>query len=194
VESDLSRALSPPPLEELQRRAVESSPWIQAGRAHVAAAAQEASAERWARLPRLSVAGARAEELDRRATTFTAAVTIPLSSWNAGRIRQADAALAGERARLDAATRALSADLSEAWQGCSGGQKGAIRFRDEILPRAEASARTLGRAFELGESGLLDVIDARRVLLETRGEYLDLLLEMQNACADLAALAELELP
>jgi cobalt-zinc-cadmium efflux system outer membrane protein len=194
VEADLSRAPSPPPLEELQRRAAESSPWVLAGRALVAAAEQAASAERWDRLPHLSVAGARAEELDRRATILTAAVTLPLWSWNAGRIRQADAALAGERARLDAARRELASSLGEAWQGCAGGQAAAERFRAEVVPRAEASAKTLGRAFELGESGLLDVIDARRVLLEARTEYLDLLLEMQNACADLAALAELELP
>ena len=70
----------------------------------------------------------------------------------------------------------------------------ARRFQAEILPRAEKSARTLGRAFELGEAGLLDVIDARRVLLDTRREYLDLLLDMQDACADFAALAGLELP
>jgi cobalt-zinc-cadmium efflux system outer membrane protein len=52
----------------------------------------------------------------------------------------------------------------------------------------------MGRAFELGEASLLDVIDTRRVLLDTRREYLDLLLDMQNACGDLAALAGLELP
>ncbi len=63
-----------------------------------------------------------------------------------------------------------------------------------MLPRAEASARTLGRAYELGEAGLLDVLDARRVLLDTRREHLDLLLDMQTACGDLAALAGLELP
>ncbi len=194
VEADLSRTLTLPALEELQRRAAASSPLVQASRARVAAAEQASSAERWDRLPRVALAGARSDELDRQATTVTAAVTVPLWNWNLGRIRQADAALAGERARLDAATRALSASLSEAWQGCSAGQATASRFRDEILPRAEGSARTLGRAFELGESGLLDVIDSRRVLLETRSEYLDLLLDMQNACADLAALAELELP
>ncbi|HEX7487566.1 MAG TPA: TolC family protein, partial [Anaeromyxobacteraceae bacterium] len=67
------------------------------------------------------------------------------------------------------------------------------RFRDRVLPRAGESARTMGRAFELGEAGLLDVIDTRRVLLDSRREYLGLLLEMQNACGDLAVLAGLEL-
>jgi cobalt-zinc-cadmium efflux system outer membrane protein len=194
VEADLSRTFPLPPWEELRQRVIASSPVVRARRDRVDAATAESSAERWERLPKVSVGGSRVEELDRRATTLAATVTVPLWNWNAGRIRQADAALAGERARLDATIRELSARLSDTWQGCSAGQSAAARYRDEILPRAEASARTLGRAFELGESGLLDVIDARRILLDTRSEYLDLLLEMQTACGDLAALAELELP
>jgi cobalt-zinc-cadmium efflux system outer membrane protein len=158
------------------------------------AAAEEASAERWERFPKLTLGGSHATELDRTSSTLAATVTLPLWNWNQGKVRQAEAAQEAERARLDATSRELTAGLSDAWQGCAAGQAAARRFREEILPRAEGSAKTLGRAFELGEAGLLDVIDARRVLLDTRREYLDLLLDMQNACGDLAALAGLELP
>jgi cobalt-zinc-cadmium efflux system outer membrane protein len=101
---------------------------------------------------------------------------------------------AAEGARLDAARRELAAGLGEAWQACSAGQATVRRFQEEILPRAERSARALGRAFELGEAGLLDVIDSRRTLLDTRREALDAQLDMQTACGDLAALAGLEIP
>ncbi len=194
VEADLAAPLPLPPLAELEERVLASSPVVQAARARLQAAAEEVSAERWERLPRLSLGAARVEELDRTASTVTATVTLPLWNWNQGRIRQAEAAEAGERARLDATSRELTAGLSDAWSGCAAGQASTRRFREEILPRAEGSVRTLGRAFELGETGLLDVIDARRVLVDTRREYLDLLLDMQNACGDLAALAGLELP
>jgi cobalt-zinc-cadmium efflux system outer membrane protein len=194
VEADLAQPLQLPPLPELHRRVVESSPAVLASRARVVAAAEEHGAERWDRLPKLSIGYARTEDLDRSARTITATVAVPIWNWNGGKIRQAEAALEGERARLDATSRELTASLTDAWQGCSAGLSAARRFQGEILPRAEASARTLGRAFELGEAGLLDVIDARRVLLDTRREYLDLLLDMQNACGDLAALAGLELP
>jgi cobalt-zinc-cadmium efflux system outer membrane protein len=194
VESDLAAPLPLPPLAELQERVLASSPVVQASRARLQAAAEEASAERWERMPKFSVGAAHVEELDRKASTVTANVTLPLWNWNQGKIRQAEAVQEGERARLDATSRELTAGLSDAWRGCAAGQAATRRFREEILPRAESSARTLGRAFELGEAGLLDVIDSRRVLLETRREYLDLLLDMQNACGDLAALAGLELP
>jgi len=194
VEADLTQALPLPPLDELTQRALESGPAVQAGRARVGAASAEASAERWERLPKLSLGASHTEELDRIATSVTASVSLPLWNWNTGKIRQAEAALEAERARLDATSRELIASLTDAWQGCSAGQSGARRFQGEILPRADASARTLGRAFELGEATLLDVIDARRVLLDARREYLNLLLDMQNACGGLAALAGLELP
>ena len=193
VEADLSAALPLPPLEELQARVLASSPAIQASRARVQEASERSSAERWERFPRLTVGGAHVEELDRSATTLAATITLPLWNWNQGRIREAEATLEGERARLDATSRELAAGLSDAWRGCAAGQAATRRFHDQILPRAEGSARTLGRAFELGEAGLLDLIDTRRVLLDTRREYLDLLLDMQNACGDLAALAGLEL-
>lgn len=194
VEADLAQAIPLPPLDDATARALDASPLVQSARARARAAEREASAERWERLPKLTAGGAHVEELDRTATLFSASLTFPLWSWNQGRIRQAEAAAEAERARADAASRELTASLGEAWQGCAAGQASVRRFQAEILPRAEGSARTLGRAFELGEAGLLDVIDARRVLLETRREYLDLLLDMQNACADFAALTGLELP
>jgi len=194
VEADLSQALELPAFEALRERVLGASPVVQAARARLQAAAEEAGAERWERVPKVSLGAAHVEELDRRASTVSATVTIPLWSWNQGRIRQADAVRDAEQARLDAVSRELVAGLGDAWQGCAGGQAAARRFQAEVLPRADGSARTLGRAFELGEAGLLEVIDARRVLLDTRREYLDLLLDMQNACGELAALAGLELP
>jgi cobalt-zinc-cadmium efflux system outer membrane protein len=194
VEADLAQPLPLPPIEALRDRLESQAPAVRSGRARLVAAREELGAERLERVPRLSITSARVEELDRSASSITATITLPLWNWNVGRIRQAEAAAEAERARLDATRRELSAATSDAWQACASGQAATRRFREAILPRAEGSARTTGRAFELGEAGLLDVIDTRRVLLDTRREYLDLLLDMQNACGDLAALAGLELP
>lgn len=194
VQADLSLALGLPALDTLRDRVLGESPILQAARGRVDAASASASAERWERFPRISIEGTRAEELDQRTTTVGATVALPVWNWNGGRVRQADAAVDAERARLDAARRELTARLGEAWQACAAGQATVRRFLEEILPRAERSARALGRAFELGEAGLLDVIDARRTLLDTRREALASEFDMQNACGDLAALAGLELP
>jgi cobalt-zinc-cadmium efflux system outer membrane protein len=194
VEAELERSLAPPPREELEARLVTAAPGVEAARARVVAATEELRAERRERVPRISVGAGHVEELDRRATSVSATVTVPLWNWNGGKVRQAEANVRAEEARLDASTRETRATTSDAWHACVAGHGNATRFREEVLPRAEGSARTMGRAFELGEAGLLDVIDTRRVLLDTRREYLDLLLDLQNACGDLAALAGLELP
>jgi cobalt-zinc-cadmium efflux system outer membrane protein len=194
VEVDLAESLPLPPLEALRDRVAMQAPAVQAGQARVTAASESRGAERWSRLPGLTLGGTHVDELDRTATSISAAITVPLWSWNSGRVRQAESALAVEQARLEATRRDQAAAVTDAWQACAGGQAATRRFREAILPRAEVSARTTGRAFELGEAGLLDVIDTRRVLLDTRREYLDLLLDMQQACGDLAALAGLEQP
>jgi cobalt-zinc-cadmium efflux system outer membrane protein len=194
VQANLERAPDLPPLPELEDRVTGTAPSVEAARARIAAAAEELSAERRERIPKLSVGAGHVEELDRRATSVTATVSLPLWNWNGGKIRQAEAGVAVERARLYAAAREIRATASDAWHACAAGQASSARFREQVLPRAEVAARTTGRAFELGEAGLLDLIDTRRVLLDTRREYLDLLLDMQNACGDLAAVAGLELP
>jgi cobalt-zinc-cadmium efflux system outer membrane protein len=193
VEADLAAAPRLPPLEELER-GLGQHPAVRGARSRVTAAGEALDAAGRDRLPGLALGWSHDEELDRRASTVQATLTLPLWGWNGGRVRAAAAALDGERARLVGTSRQLHAGLAEAWQGCTSGQAVARRFRDEVLPRAEGSAATLSRAFELGEAGLLDVIDARRVRLDARREYLDLLLAMQDACADLAALSGLELP
>jgi cobalt-zinc-cadmium efflux system outer membrane protein len=194
VEADLDRPLDVPPLAALERRLGEGAPGLVAARARLAAASGELDAERRERVPKLALGAGHVEELDRRATSLSATVTFPLWNWNGGKIRQSQANVVAERARLEALSREVRGTASEAWHACAAGQASAARFREQVAPRAESAARTTRRAYELGESGLLDVLDTRRVLLDTRREYLDLLLDMQNACGDLAALAGLELP
>jgi cobalt-zinc-cadmium efflux system outer membrane protein len=194
VEGALDRTVELPPRAELEGRLADGAPFVEAGRARVDAASEALRAERRERVPKLSVGAGHVEELDRRATSLTATLTLPLGSWNGGKVRQARANVAAEQARLEAARREARVAASDAWIACRAGQDGATHFREHILPRAEGAARTTGRAYELGEAGLLDVIDTRRVLLETRREYLDLLLDMQSACGDVAVLAGLELP
>lgn len=194
VEGDLAKSIALPPLDDLRSTVVAANPSVRASRERARAASDQVSVERWERFPKFSLGAAHTEELDRNANTLSANVAFPVWNWNTGKIRQAEAAADGEHARTESVSREVSVSLTDAWQGCAAGQSNARRFREEILPRAELAARTLGRALELGETGLLDVIDARRVLLDTRREYLDVLLDMQNACGEVAALAGLEQP
>jgi cobalt-zinc-cadmium efflux system outer membrane protein len=142
----------------------------------------------------VTVGGFYTSELDREAVGGRLAVELPLWDWKSGRVRKAEAAAEAEARRADAEGRALAAAFAEARAACGRARAVAERQKTQILPRAEESARTLERTFQLGEAGILDVIDARRVLLEARRESLSSARERDVECGALILLSGRELP
>ncbi|ABC80793.1 TolC family protein [Anaeromyxobacter dehalogenans] len=185
----------PPPLDPGSPMLDASRhPRVRAALARAEAARAEASLARRSRVPALSVGGFYTSELDREAVGGRVGVELPLWDWKSGRVRRAEAAAAAEASRADAEGRALAAAHADAVATCGKARAIADRQTTRILPRAEESARTLERTFELGETGILDVIDARRVLLEARREYLSSARERDVDCGALILLSGRELP
>jgi outer membrane protein, heavy metal efflux system len=185
----------PPPLDPAAATAeLARHPRLRAALARATAARAEASAARRSRFPGLSVGAFYTSELDREAVGGQVAVELPLWDWKSGRVRRAEATAEAEASRADAEGRALSAALADATAACGRARAVADRWKGAILPRAEESARTLERTFQLGEAGILDVIDARRVLLEARREFLSSARERDVDCGALILLSGRELP
>jgi cobalt-zinc-cadmium efflux system outer membrane protein len=180
--------------EEVAPGDLARHPRARAALARAAAARAEASLARRSRIPAVTVGGFYASELDREAAGGRLAMELPLWDWKSGRVRQAEAAAQAEASRADAETRALAAALADALAACRRARAVADRQKTLLLPRAEESARTLERTFQLGETGLLDVIDARRVLLEARREVLSSARERDVECGALVLLSGRELP
>jgi cobalt-zinc-cadmium efflux system outer membrane protein len=63
-----------------------------------------------------------------------------------------------------------------------------LRFRDNILPRSEAAAYTTEKTYLVGETSLLEVLDARRTLLDSRRLYLSALAKAHLDCNRLGVL------
>jgi outer membrane protein TolC len=57
-----------------------------------------------------------------------------------------------------------------------------------VIPRSEAAASTMERTYRLGDASLLEVIEARRTLLESRSSFLDALVQAHVECSRLGAL------
>jgi cobalt-zinc-cadmium efflux system outer membrane protein len=169
-------------------------PRVRAALARAAAASAEASVARRSRVPAFSVGGFYASELDREAVGGRLAIELPLWDWKTGRVQRAEAAAAAETSRVDAERRALASGVADAIATCGRARAVAERQQTNILPRAEESARTLERTFQLGEAGILDFIDARRVLLEARREFLSSARERDVECGALILLSGRELP
>jgi cobalt-zinc-cadmium efflux system outer membrane protein len=169
-------------------------PRVRTALARASAARAEAAGARRSRFPAVSVGGFYASELDREAVGGRVGVELPLWDWKSGHVRRAEAAAAAEGSRAEAERRAVEAALADAAASCGRAREVADRQKASILPRAEEAARVLERTFQLGEAGILDVIDARRVLLEARREAISSARDRDVECGALILLSGRELP
>jgi cobalt-zinc-cadmium efflux system outer membrane protein len=188
VEAELGNVPQVPDLDAAMATARSRHPGLGAARARVRSLAAEAGAERMGRIPGLELRGFTARELERRTYGGGVALDLPLWDWNSGRIARAGAQLEAGRKQLEWETRQAESAVIEAHAECLATTRTAGRYRDRILPRAESVATIMEKTYRLGEAGLLELIDARRVLVETRLRYLATLIQAQLDCSRLMAL------
>lgn len=188
VATDLTALPTAPDLTTTLARLRAAHPAVTAARAHVRSLESDVRAEKASRIPNVSVAGFTAYELDRRAYGVGVAVDLPLWNWNAGRIAVAEAALAVGREQVSAAAFDLETTATDLHAACEVATATATRMKSAVLPKAEAAAATMEQTYVLGEIGLLELLDARRTLLDARQEELLALVHAQIACSRLGAL------
>jgi cobalt-zinc-cadmium efflux system outer membrane protein len=181
-------------LDDALARARSSHPAVEAARARTRSLAAAVDVEKRARVPAVSATGFAGFEFDRRTFGVGLSVGLPLWNWNSGRIAQAEARLAAGRMAADATARELETRVIEAEAACRASAATAARFRQNILPRSEASAKIMERTYQLGEAGLLELIDARRTLLEARRLYLSARSQAQIDCNRLGAMVGKDSP
>ena len=191
---DLTALPRPPAAEVARRKAAASHPEVAAARARVTARRADVDVERTARLPSLSLGAFAAHELDSRAWGIGLSVDLPVWNRNEGPIAASERRLAAARRRLEARRLGIEAEAVEAQAACEAAVRRATRFRERIVPRARTAAATVERIYGLGEAPLLDLIDARRTLTETRVQHLATLARAQADCGRLADVVGEELP
>jgi cobalt-zinc-cadmium efflux system outer membrane protein len=103
--------------------------------------------------------------------------SLPLFFWNHQR---GEVAEARHRVReLDASYRDLEAgveqDVRTAWASADAAIRQATYLRDELVPEAQHAYEVVAGSYALGGSSALDVIDARRTLLDAENQYADAL-------------------
>lgn len=162
--------------------------------ARTQALAAELDSEKRARVPSVSLTGFTAHELDRRAFGVGMGVTLPVWNWNAGGIAQAQAKLAAGRKQTEALMLEVETTIIDAQAACQASLVTASRLGASMVPRSELSAATMERTYQLGEARLLEVIDARRTLLESRRLHLSALAQAHIDCARLGVLIGEEMP
>ena len=186
--ADLGAIPREPDLDSVMAIARSAHPAIRAARARVRGLSSALGFENISRLPEIEVRGFDVSEPDRRTRGGGLTVGVPLWNWNSGRVAQARAQLESGHRQFDWQVRQTEAAVIEAHGASLAATQTATRYRDEILPRSESTAAIMEKAYRLGEASLLEVIDARRVLVETRLQYLAALVEAQIDSSQLDAL------
>lgn len=171
-----------------------SHPAPAAAQARIRSLAATLAVEKKARIPDLSLAAFQSHELDRDAYGIGLTVDLPLWNWNGGRITQAEAELEAGRFEAEAISRQLEAVVIEAEAACRAAVQSAVRLGGAVVPRSEAATATIERTYQLGEASLLELIDARRTLIDTRRLHLGALAQAQIECSRLGSLVGEEIP
>jgi cobalt-zinc-cadmium efflux system outer membrane protein len=126
---------------------------------------------------------------------FKMQATVPLPIFNRGQgdIRKSSAMLDQLRAERDAARQRISSEIGRAVLNLESARKQVEFYETKLLPEAERLRQLAIEAYQVGQTGLLSVIDATRNAREVRQAYLQALFDYQTALADLEQAAGVKL-
>ncbi|MHC5210757.1 MAG: TolC family protein [Planctomycetota bacterium] len=163
--------------EALQARLVETSPALRALRRSIEAATHQVDLADKQFYPDFSIGldytaigSARASGVQGSgddALAITAGISLPLrrDRYRAGAAR-AKAELAAAHAALREAHNRLAADLELALYSLRDAERRLGLYRDTLVPKGRQSVESTTVAYQAGDAGFLDLIDAQRLLLE----------------------------
>jgi outer membrane protein TolC len=176
-------------LEELQQKALVVRPEIR----RVGYSLEKESLRRklgyFSYLPDFSL-GLSRHRLTGELTTwdFTLSARIPLFFWQPlkGEIAEAEANLAAFRKELEHVSNAIALEVQESYSSALMAGRQIELFEKEILTQAEEAYNMFLFSFQEGEIGGIELIEARRTLIEARKSYADALNNFNIALAALA--------
>ncbi|WP_420220323.1 TolC family protein [Metapseudomonas resinovorans] len=153
---------------------------------------QEASLvlEKANRIPDLSISvGSQYSAEDReRVNLVGLSMPIPLFDRNQGNVLAAARRADQARDLRNATELRLRSETRQALEQWSSAAADIRAFEQSILPAAQRAVDSATRGFQMGKFAFLDVLDAQRTLIDSRGRYLQAVAEATDAWAALVRL------
>ncbi len=170
-------ALRPLPSYESSVQRLSGHPTLRESDALFQARAADVRVARAARLPAptFSVGQTVFENAGESAWQVGIGLPLPLFDRNQGTTRAAEARLQEARLLQDAATQQLRGELEVLYPEVQGLGQQLLAFEQSVLPASEEAFQAIDKGYRYGKFGLLDVLDAQRMLIDTRFDYLDTL-------------------
>lgn len=193
LDGSLEAPVKLPPLEELRKTVIERHPSLALARAEVRRAELRVSYETSLRRPQPSLV----VEVDRPpdTPTYRVGVSVPLPFWNRreGPIAESVADVRRAKALEENGKLELLALLGGAYERYELAGEQLRALEQGLLREAEQSLLAAETAYRLGERGILEVLDAQRVLRTVRLDLLNARFDRQAALIDLDELRAIEL-
>ena len=185
LDASLDDAIAPAPPELLRTRLLERNPELQGLRAEherQQARVREAGAGRW---PGIELRYSDTREPDSRQSMVGASLQIPLLDQRRGPRAEAQAEVLRARTRLDGRQTELQLQLDAAVMALEMARLRVEALGSGAVRDAEAAVRVAEAAYRYGERGILDVLDAQRVLRTVRADLLHARFQQQAAAIEI---------
>jgi len=178
---DLGEDLEVSSLVQIQQQVREHNPELAALQAQVMQSQAQLRSAQGSRWPGLELRYSQLRDPEVRQGQLSVGVQIPIMDTRSGPIAQASAELQRAEARLEGRQAELQQQILVISKSLE-----IARLRIEALSQgsvreAEAALRVAQAAYQFGERGILDVLDAQRVLRSVRADLIDARYQLQVA-------------
>jgi cobalt-zinc-cadmium efflux system outer membrane protein len=177
-----------PSLDELRQELLNRQPLLKLAEAEKERASARLEYERASRLPQPTIKVSADQEPD--INQWRVGLTLPLPLWNRrqGPIAEATAGVQKAEAELQQIRQVLLGELDQVYGRYQIAERQVQIFESGLLNEAEKAMKVAEAAYRYGERGIIDYLDAQRVLRTTRLDFLNARYELQAALIEMERL------
>ncbi|HEY7210614.1 MAG TPA: TolC family protein [Bryobacteraceae bacterium] len=177
-----------PPMSELLKRVLAQHPAYAQARTEVQRAQAALSAEKTLRVPQPTALAEYEQQPDLRFYRVGFALPLPFFDRRQGPIREAAARVRQNAALVDQQRLELTSALETAYGQYQIASQQVQALESGALREAEAALAAAQAAYKFGERGIIDVLDAQRVLRGVRLDHVNAQFDRQAALIELEQL------
>lgn len=189
LEGQLNEVTELPLLDRLKQTALSENPELRLLETDVERNNSRIREANASRLPGVDLKMTQLREPDVRQTLFGISVQIPLLDQKRGQRAEAIAERERTLVRLEGRRAELIQQLELAWKSVEIAQIRIKALSEGAMRDAEAALRIAQAAYRFGERGILEVLDAQRVLRSVRQDLLLARFQLQAALIELDTLS-----
>lgn len=189
AQGSLEISVPPPDFQLLQQR-VLNNPMALRAMKNIEHRKALLEVEQTRRIPNLTLNAGVVQHAQLGGTTAVASVMIPLPLFdrNQGNIKEAHHRVSKAEDEQMAMELRLKTELAQSFEAMSAAWNEINILRDEILPGAHSAFNVTRRGYELGKFGLLEMLDAQRILFQNQLLYVRALANYQRLVNDIERL------